>query len=115
MGPPAPRPRPDAAAPAPAGADTYRDLADYTLAALAGLAPPDGLRGRLARARPAFLDLLRVPVSFSRAASSGEKNTATHASPSIFFFSCVPAPRPPARISLWSLQLPGRCSAQHQA
>ncbi len=41
---------------------SHRDLADYVLAALAGAAPPDGLRGRLARARPAFVDLLRVPV-----------------------------------------------------
>lgn len=72
MAPPPP-PRHDAAA---SGDNTHRDLADYVLAALAGLAPPDGLRGRLARARPAFLDLLRVPVrdgrgEGERAASSG--------------------------------------------
>jgi len=70
--PPPPHPRHDAAA---SEGDTYRDLADYVLAALSGLAPPDGLRGRLARARPAFLDLLRVPVR-EKKRESGRRRAA---------------------------------------
>lgn len=57
----------------------HRELAAYVAAALAGAADPAGLRGRLARARPALLDLLRVPVRWCFEVSKAKKNARARA------------------------------------